>query len=129
MNAQEDRDLQEYILIAEDEPINFMLLEKMLEKTPYTILWAKNGKEAISKVRANPRICLVLMDIRMPEMDGIQATAEIHREFPTLPVVAVTAYTLSNERERCMDAGASAFLNKPVNPAELMQALTLARVL
>ena len=107
------------ILIAEDEPINFMLLEKMLEKVPARIVWAKNGQEAVDKIRQDSSIVLILMDIRMPKMNGIEATRIIVNEKPGLPVVAVTAFNLSNEREQCLEAGAAGFLTKPVNPEKL----------
>lgn len=109
------------ILIAEDEPINFMLLQKMLEKVPARILWAKNGLEATDLVRQNDSIRLVLMDIRMPGMNGIEATRAIGDIKPGLPVVAVTAFTLSNERQKCLQAGAAGFLTKPVHPEKLLE--------
>lgn len=112
---------EKIILIAEDEPINFMLLQKMLEKTQMGIIWAKNGQEAVDHTNSNPSICLVLMDIRMPVMDGIEATRIIHEQIPDLPIISVTAYTLSNERDKCKEAGAADFLSKPVNPASLIK--------
>ena len=108
-----------YILIAEDEPINFMLLQKMLEKFGYPVIWAKNGQEAVEHCASNSAIELVLMDIRMPIMDGLEATRQIRTLDPKLPIYAVTAYTLSNEKEKCAEAGASGFLSKPVRPSEL----------
>ena len=109
------------ILIAEDEPINFMLLQKMLEKTNYDIIWAKNGEEAVEKAKTEKSIKLILMDIRMPKLGGIEATQQIRQAGIDLPIYAVTAYTLSNEREKCSDAGANGFITKPVNPKELME--------
>ena len=108
------------ILIAEDEPINFMLLQKMLEKTAYKVLWAKNGQEAVNMALSDKSICLILMDIRMPLIDGIEATRTIHAKAPNLPIVAVTAYTLRNEKEKCKKAGAVGFLSKPVRPSKLI---------
>lgn len=108
------------ILIAEDEPINFMLLQKMLEQTNYKVLWAKNGKEAVDMALVDNSISLILMDIRMPLIDGIEATKIIHTKMPGLPIVAVTAYTLSNEKAKCKEAGAIGFLSKPVRPSELI---------
>lgn len=108
------------ILIAEDEPINFMLLQKMLEQTSYKVLWAKNGKEAVDMALVDNSISLILMDIRMPLIDGIEATKIIHAKMPGLPIVAVTAYTLSNEKQKCKEAGAIGFLSKPVRPSELI---------
>lgn len=124
MEEQENRILKgEKVLIAEDEPINFMLLEKMIEPTGAKVIWAKNGLQAVEMTRNNPDISLILMDIRMPQMNGIEATIIIRAEYPNLPIIAVTAYTLSNEKETCKQAGTSAFLTKPVRPKELMRVI------
>lgn len=109
------------ILIAEDEPINFMLLQKMLEKTNYSIIWAKNGEEAVEKAKTEESIKIILMDIRMPKLSGIEATQQIREASIDLPIYAVTAYTLSNEREKFTDVGGTGFITKPVNPKELME--------
>jgi len=120
MSTIEDSSSDRAILIAEDEPINFMLLEKMLEKTAYRILWAKNGQEAVDMALIDSTICLILMDIRMPLIDGIEATRIIHNKMPELPIVAVTAYTLSDEKRKCKEAGAVGFLSKPIRPSKLI---------
>ncbi len=120
MNQPTQSSEEKIILIAEDEPINFMLLQKMLEKTGYKILWAKNGQEAVDNATNNLNIRLILMDIRMPIMDGIEATRIIRSQKPDLPIVAVTAYTLSNEKIKCKEAGSTDFLSKPVRPAILL---------
>jgi len=111
------------ILIAEDEPINYMLIKKILEATSCKVIWAKNGREAVD-MTADQHPDIVLMDIRMPEMDGITATRLIRDSFPDLPIIAVTAFNLSNEAERCQEAGASGFLTKPVMPAPLLEAIS-----
>ena len=111
------------ILIAEDEPINFMLLQKMLEKTKYAIIWAKNGEEAVQKAKTEESIKIIFMDIRMPVLSGIEAIKQIRDTGLNMPIYAVTAYTLSNERDKCKEAGADGFITKPVNPKELMKAI------
>jgi len=108
------------VLIAEDEPINFMLLRKILEITACKVIWAKNGQEAVDAVGKEP-IDLILMDIRMPVLDGIKATRIITENKPGLPIIAVTAFNLSNEAEQCQEAGCCGFLNKPVMPKELLE--------
>ncbi|MCK5822238.1 MAG: response regulator [Bacteroidales bacterium] len=120
MSQGEESTSKKTILIAEDEPINFMLLQKMLERTGFEILWGKNGQEAVDMAVANNSVCLILMDIRMPLIDGIEATKIIHNKKPNIHIVAVTAYTLSNEKEKCKEAGAVGFLSKPVRPTELI---------
>ena len=110
------------VLIAEDEPINFMLIRKILEVTSCRVIWAKNGREAV-EMATSQHPDLILMDIRMPEMDGITATKLIRKSFPDLPIIAVTAFSLSNEAEKCQEAGASGFITKPVMPATLLEAI------
>jgi two-component system, cell cycle response regulator DivK len=110
------------ILIAEDEMINFMLLNKVLESTASKVFWAKNGLEAVAlNQERNPDV--ILMDLRMPEMNGIDATKAIRKTHPHLPIVAVTAFALDNEAQQCQDAGCSAFLTKPVRPVILYELL------
>ncbi len=111
------------IIIAEDEPINFMLLEKMIEPTRATVLWAKDGKQALAHYKANKGIACIIMDIRMPVMDGITATREIRRLDTDIPIIAATAFSLSNEREQCMEAGTNVFLTKPIDPKSLANIL------
>lgn len=110
------------VLIAEDEPINFMLIRKILEVTSCRVIWAKNGREAV-EMTTSQHPDLILMDIRMPEMDGITATKMIRKSFPDLPIIAVTAFSLSNEAEKCQEAGASGFITKPVMPGTLLEAI------
>ncbi|GAG21787.1 unnamed protein product, partial [marine sediment metagenome] len=80
------------ILIAEDIHVNFILLEAILKGTNVDLVWAKNGKEAVEICIKNDDIDLVLMDINMPEMNGLEATAEIRKHKKNLPVIAQTAY-------------------------------------
>lgn len=120
MDPKEPQSEKKIILIAEDEPINFMLLQKMLEKCERKVIWAKNGQEAVQIATSNPQVGIILMDIRMPIMDGITATQTIRKTLKELPIIALTAYTLSNEREKCTEAGTTAFLTKPVRPNELL---------
>ena len=112
------------ILIAEDEPINYMLIHKILENTEARIRWVKNGREAVDDVEKE---CpdLILMDIRMPEMDGITATKLIHKKHPAVPVIALTAFNLSDEVEQCRKAGCIEFITKPVMPKVLLGTLNL----
>ncbi|HBB92703.1 MAG: hypothetical protein A2X22_04330 [Bacteroidetes bacterium GWF2_49_14] len=110
------------ILIAEDEMINFMLLNKVLESTASKVFWAKNGLEAIAfNQEYSPDV--ILMDLRMPEMNGIDATKAIRKTHPKLPIVAITAFALDNEAQQCQEAGCSAFLTKPVRPVILFELL------
>lgn len=102
------------ILIAEDECYNFLFLEELLMPTGVKILHARDGKEAVEMVRRNPKISLVLMDIKMPVMDGYTATRIIKELKPRLPVIAQTAYAMSEDREKTRKAGFDNFISKPI---------------
>lgn len=106
------------ILIAEDEEVNFMVLEIMLLdiiKLPCIIIHAKDGQEAVEISKANPEIGLILMDIKMPKMDGHEATKRIKEFRPNLPIIAQTAYSTPEEKEKAFLAGCDDFLSKPIS--------------
>lgn len=105
------------ILIAEDVESNYKLLEIILKKE-YVLLWAKNGKEAVEyALEYHPDA--VLMDIKMPVMDGIEALKEIRRHDTELPIIMQTAYAFDTDRRIAEEAGCSGFITKPVMPREL----------
>ena len=91
------------------------------------VLTATNGSEAIGMVEREPDIAIVLMDIMMPEMDGYQTTARIREnpKFRRLPILALTAKAMKGDREKCLEAGASDYLAKPVNTEQLLSALRM----
>ena len=101
------------ILIAEDNDSNYILMSYLLKKH-YEISRAVNGRDAVEKVEAGT-YDLVLMDIKMPEMDGLEATSIIKSKYPNLPIIALTANAFSSDREKAFEAGCSDFLSKPVN--------------
>ena len=115
--------LQKKILIAEDEEINFFFLKEALRNSQVTILWGKNGKEAVEIFEQNDDIALILMDIKMPVMDGYQAMARI-KKMRQVPVIAQTAYAMAGERERIINAGFDEYLTKPIK-IELLRSLLL----
>ncbi len=92
----------------------------MLKSTGLKILLAVNGLEAVELCKNEPAISLVLMDIKMPEMDGLTATRIIKSLRRDLPVIATTAYAFSNNRDRCLEAGCSDYLAKPFKKEELL---------
>ena len=106
------------ILIAEDEEVNFMVLEILLMdklKLPYTIIYAKDGLEAVELCKNIPEIDLVLMDIKMPKMDGHEATKIIKKIRPNLPIIAQTAFSSPEEREKAFLSGCDDFMAKPIS--------------
>lgn len=106
------------ILIAEDEDVNFMVLEILLEdkiNLPCSIIRAEDGLEAVELCKKNPEIALVLMDIKMPKMDGHEATKRIKEFRPNLPIIAQTAYSTSEEKEKAFLAGCDDFMSKPIS--------------
>ena len=111
------------ILIAEDDESNFEYLQVVLKKLQLIILWAKNGLEAIELSKSNPQIDLVLMDIKMPDMSGYEATKQIKKIRSDLPVIAQTAYALYGEKEKSEEAGCDDYITKPIQKEVLMKIL------
>ena len=108
------------VLVAEDEEYNFKLMKYILQREGIEILWAKNGEEAISLYKSNDSIDLIMMDLKMPVMNGIDATIEIKKIDNQIPVIAVTAYALAEDREKCMRSGFDEYVTKPVNREQLL---------
>ncbi len=102
------------LLIAEDEDINFILLKALLSSLNLNILRAKTGLEAVELCKSNSTLDLILMDIRMPEMDGCEATKLIRRFMPNLPIIAQTAFTTEAEKNKAFESGCNDFINKPI---------------
>lgn len=115
------------ILLAEDNYVNRLIAVKLLEKRGHAVITVSNGREAIDAFVADP-VDLVLMDINMPEMDGLEATAGIRRKEVLLgthvPIVALTASALDTHREECIKAGMDDFLTKPIAPKALDEVLS-----
>ena len=116
----EDKWKDKVILIAEDVATNYILLQKFLRKTGAKLIWAKNGQEAVEECRKNEGIDLVLMDIRMPIMNGIDATKLIKLINKDLPVIAQTAYAMDGDSERSKQAGCDDYISKPIILNEFM---------
>ena len=111
------------VLLAEDNAVNQLVARKLLAKLGIEVEIAANGEEAIEALRGT-RFDLVLMDCQMPVMDGFEATRRIRDRAsgvlnPLVPIVAMTANAMRGDRERCLEAGMTDYLSKPVNPADL----------
>jgi PAS domain S-box-containing protein len=111
------------ILVAEDEQSNFELVKATLFPTNAKLLRAVDGKEAVETCRKNDKIDLVLMDIRMPEMNGYEATRLIKEFRPKLPIISLTAYAMADDKKKSLDAGCNGYITKPLKPLEFIDKL------
>jgi PAS domain S-box-containing protein len=111
----------ETILIAEDEEFNYIFLYELLRRTGLTILHARDGTQVLPLLQEHPEIRLILMDIKMPFLNGLDATRLVKKNFPQLPVIAQTAYAHTNEREQIISAGCDDYVSKPINSNELLK--------
>lgn len=113
----------EVILIAEDDNINFLLLKKIIESKKHTVLRAFNGQEAVSICAQNPAVSLVFMDIKMPVLNGYEAFEKIKIIKPGLPVIAQTAYSSIEDRERIVQSGFNDYITKPLDKEKVFAIL------
>lgn len=109
------------ILIVEDVEANHLFISSALSRTNAKMLWAKNGKDAVKLALENPDIDLVLMDIRLPELDGYEATKQIKAFRKNLPIIAQTAYVMSNEKGKVLQAGCDDLITKPIRLKVLLE--------
>jgi PAS domain S-box-containing protein len=122
--ASSDEDFSHLtILIAEDDDINYVYMERLLSKTNAKLIRAANGQEAVDYYTHSTNIDIILMDINMPFMNGLDATKIIKALNPELPIIAVTAYSLSGDRETCLAAGCDDYIPKPIKREELFSKL------
>jgi PAS domain S-box-containing protein len=111
------------ILIAEDEDSNFDFMKILFTRMNIRVLWAKNGREAVDLCKTDPSINLVLMDIKMPLLDGYEATKLIKNKRPELPIIAQTAYAMTSDKLEAEKAGCDGYLSKPVKIYQLTEIL------
>ena len=112
------------ILIAEDEDSNFKYLQIVLRPTGVQIHRARNGHEVIEILQGHPRINLILMDVKMPEMNGLEAARKIRTFNQDIPIVALTAYAMSDDREITLAAGCNSYISKPVRKSRIFSVLS-----
>jgi CheY-like chemotaxis protein len=119
--------LNKSVLVVDDDVRNIFALSSVLERRGMRVISATTGREAISTLEATPDVAIALMDIMMPEMDGYQTIRAIRRNpaFRRLPILALTAKAMKGDREKCLEAGASDYLAKPVNTDQLMSTLRM----
>jgi HAMP domain-containing protein/CheY-like chemotaxis protein/signal transduction histidine kinase len=127
LNSSDDDLVGQTVLLVDDDPRNIFALSSALERRGMKVLAATTGMEAIEIVEQTPSLAIVLMDIMMPEMDGYQTIERIrqNREYRRLPIIALTAKAMKGDREKCLQAGASDYLAKPVNTDQLLSALRM----
>jgi HAMP domain-containing protein/CheY-like chemotaxis protein/signal transduction histidine kinase len=115
------------VLVVDDDVRNIFALSSVIERRGMTVITAGTGREAIAKLESTPDIAIVLMDIMMPEMDGYETMQVIRQNssFRRLPIIALTAKAMKGDREKCLEAGASEYLAKPVNTEQLLSSLRM----
>jgi hypothetical protein len=113
------------VLIVDDDIRNIFALTSVFDRWGIQSVYAENGKDGIAMLKNNPEIEAVLMDVMMPEMDGYETMREIRKiaKFEKLPIIAVTAKAMKGDREKCIEAGASDYVAKPVDTDQLLSLL------
>ncbi len=122
LNSSDEDLVGQTALLVDDDARNIFALSSVLERRGMKVLTATTGSEAVALVESNPEIAIVLMDIMMPQMDGYQ-TIGVIRENPEF--IALTAKAMKGDREKCLEAGASDYLAKPVNTEQLLLAIRM----
>ena len=127
LNSSDEDLVGQTALLVDDDARNIFALSSVLERRGMKVLTATTGSEAVSLVESNPEIAVVLMDIMMPQMDGYQTMGVIRQNpaFRRLPIIALTAKAMKGDREKCLEAGASDYLAKPVNTEQLLLAIRM----
>src|SRR5437762_9280909 len=127
LNSSDEDLVGRTVLLVDDDARNIFALSSVLERRGMKVLTATTGSEAITLVESTEDLAIVLMDIMMPEMDGYQTMQAIRQDpaFRRLPIIALTAKAMKGDREKCLDAGASDYLAKPVNTEQLLSALRM----
>lgn len=111
------------ILIVDDEEFNWLLVKDTLEDTHAEVIWARVGQEAVDLVAAGEHYDIILMDMKMPVLDGFETTIQIKKIKPEIPVIAQTAYAMPDEKNKCMEAGCDDYISKPIGMEELLKVL------
>jgi CheY-like chemotaxis protein len=110
------------LLVVEDNQVNQKVVTAVLRKRGFVIELANDGKEALQKLETSAAFDLILMDVQMPGLDGLEATRLIRKDerWKHLPIVAMTAHAMSGDKERCLAAGMNGYISKPVHPSHLL---------
>lgn len=111
------------LLVVEDVVSNYQLVQAYLGKSGAEIIHVDNGLDAVDTVKSRRHIDLIIMDIRLPKLNGLVATREIRKTNPRIPIIAQTAFAMQSDREMCLSAGCDEFIAKPFRRQELMRIL------
>jgi CheY-like chemotaxis protein len=127
LNGSDENLVGRKVLLVDDDIRNIFALSSVLERHGMRVMTASTGREAVELIDATPDISIVLMDIMMPEMDGYETIHQIRRNaaLRRLPIVALTAKAMKGDREKCMEAGASDYIAKPVDTEQLLTVLRM----
>jgi len=127
LHSSDDDLVGRTVLLVDDDARNIFALSSVLERRGMVVLTATTGLEAITVIDTHPDVAIVLMDIMMPGMDGYETIRVIRTNpaFRRLPIVALTAKAMKGDREKCLEAGASDYLAKPVNTEQLLSNLRM----
>ena len=111
------------VVIAEDEQINYLFLKAVLKPTKAQVIWTKTGRETID-ICNSEKVDIVLMDIKMPDLNGLEATIEIKKDFPNLPIISQTAYAMEEDEIASIEAGCDDYISKPIRPENLLSKMS-----
>jgi CheY-like chemotaxis protein len=127
LNGSDEDLIGRKVLLVDDDSRNIFALSSVLERRGMRVLTSTTGSEAIELVESTPELAIVLMDIMMPEMDGYRTIERIRKSpaYRRLPIIALTAKAMKGDREKCLEAGASDYLAKPVNTEQLLSSLRM----
>jgi CheY-like chemotaxis protein len=127
LNSSDEDLVGRKVLLVDDDSRNIFALSSVLERRGMQVLTSTTGREAIELIDSTPDLAIVLMDIMMPEMDGYQTIEKIRKspDYRRLPIIALTAKAMKGDREKCLEAGASDYLAKPVNTEQLLSSLRM----
>lgn len=112
------------VVVAEDDDSNYKYLEIVLKKASFKVLRARNGFETVELCREHPNISLLITDMKMPGMDGLESTRKVREQLPVLPVIALSGLISSNDEQAALDAGCNEYMVKPVSKAKLLEAIS-----
>jgi len=113
--------VDKHILIVEDIEVNHMLIDRILQRTSANLYWAMDGEKAVEMCQDLDKLDCVLMDIRLPKMNGFDATREIRKFRPDLPIIAQTAYVMEDEIDKVLEVGCNDLVTKPINKDVLLK--------